>query len=364
MATASYPRILILGGGFAGMSVAQELIRLLPRERRCDITLVDRNNFSLFTPMLTEVVGGDVDPGSVVAAIRSLSPRVRFEQGRITRIDAASRSVSIEVGDGAQSIPPAERTLQADQLVIALGSITNFHHIPGLQDNALTIKSVTEAEAIRHRAIALLERADEEPDPAVRRQLLTFVVGGGGFSGVETMAALNDLVRGLRPQFSAVQAEDVRTIIVQPGPRLLPELDERLASYAQRELERRGVEVMLGTRVASAGPDNVELERGDAAHGDDHSSARAVMRVAARTLVWAGGVQPNPVVAQSGFKLGRHHAIVVDAGCAVPGHAGVWALGDCAEVPEPRGKGTYAPTAQNATREGKQVARNIVATLN
>lgn len=350
--SAGRPSVVILGSGFAGVGVAQGLSQLVPAEEAWDVTLVDRNNFFLFTPMLTEVAGGTVDPESIVAAIRALAPSVRFQQGRIESIDPAEKTVTICIGDEARNIPPVRQTLRADHLVIALGSVTNYHHISGLAQHSLTIKSVADAEAIRNRAIALLERAGEEGDSSLRRQLLTFVVGGGGFSGVETMAALNDMVRGLLPHFPAVSPDDVRTVIVQPGDRLLPEIGAGLAGYAQRELERRGVEVMLNTLVSGAGEDYVEVK----------PSSGEPQRISARTLIWAGGVKPNPAVESSGLKLGPHHGIVVDACCRVPDHQGLWALGDCAEVPRP-GSGTYTPTAQNATREGARVAQNMVATV-
>lgn len=356
MASDSRPKIVILGAGFAGMAAARELARLLP-DGQAQITLVDENNFLLFTPMLTEVAGGEVDPVDIVAAVRAMVPQVRFEQGRVERIDIDHHQVSLCIGGDTAGVDPMERTLHADQLVIALGSVTNFHGIPGLAEHAVGIKSVAEAEAIRNRALALLELADEEPDSDRRRRLLTFVVGGGGFSGVETVAALNDLIRRLAPHYRRVAPADIRTMVVHPGARLLPELSEGLAAYTRRALEQRGVEVMLHTLVAGAGPECVEIK---AASKDGSDDAR---RIEAGTLIWAGGVKPNPVIDAAGLRLGKHHGIVVDGCCRVEGRPGIWALGDCAEIPRPDGKGTYAPTAQNATREGKQVAENIVATL-
>jgi NADH dehydrogenase len=347
-------RVVIVGAGFAGMGVAQHLAQAMPEPEACDIVVVDQNNFSLFTPMLTEVVGGDVSPGEIVAAVRALTPRVTFEQGRVTAIDAGARTVTLTVGDQSQDIPQVSKTLQADHLVIALGSVTNFHSISGLEEHSFTIKTVQDADAIRNRALALLERADEESDRETRRALLTFVVGGGGFSGVETMAALNDLLRGMVDQFPQIDAGDVRTILVHPGERLLPELDAGLAKYAQQKLEERGVEVRLSTEVTGAGADYVEVKA---------SRAQQSERIAAYTCVWTGGVQPNPVIDSAGLQLGKHHGIVVDACCRVKDHSSVWALGDCAEVPKPGNGGSYAPTAQNAIREGAQVAKNIVASL-
>jgi NADH:ubiquinone reductase (H+-translocating) len=362
--------VVILGAGFAGVAVATELAALLREtegtaqdgQERCGIVLIDLNNFSLFTPMLTEVVGGEVDPADIVAEVRSFSPRITFVQGRVDKIDPQTKSVMVSVGDETSDIPQMQRTLHADHLVIALGSITNFHHISGLEQHSLTIKTVEEAEAIRNRALMLFERADEEPDPHARRRLLTFVVGGGGFSGVETMGALNDLVRtlvhrtgsGHRHRYPGIDPADVRMVLVQPGPELLPEISPRLAAYARTKLEERGVEVVLNTRVTGAGVDYVEVE-------DMHT--HHTRRIEAQTLVWAGGVKPSPVIGTAGLEIGHRHGVKVDACCAVPGHSAVWALGDCAEVPQSGGEKIYAPSAQNATSQGKQVARNIVAVM-
>jgi len=348
------PKIVVLGAGFAGLETTKHLAKLLPEANSADIVVVDENNYSLFTPMLTEVAGGEVDADEIVTAIRSLGPRVTFEQGRIGRVDSGSKTVTFTIGDEAMGIPQAERTISADHLVIALGSVNNFHGIPGVSAHSLTVKTLEDAATIRNRAIALLERADEEPDADQRRALLTFVVGGGGFSGVETMAALNSMVRELLPEFSRVTTDDVHTIIAHPGKRLLPELDGGLAAYAQRKLQERGVDVRLNTEVSGAGMDYVELKE---------SAGGRTSRVPSHMFIWTGGVKPSPVISSAGLDLGKHHGIVVDNCCRVKDHPGIWALGDCAEIPKPDHSGTYAPTAQNATREGALVARNIVAAM-
>lgn len=343
------PHIVILGGGFAGVGAARELARRLNKEDAARITLIDRHNYQLFTPMLTEVAGGEIEPSHTVSAIRRLSPRVTFVQGRVDHIALEGKRVTLVAGDPDEGAAGAQQVLHADHLVIALGSVTNFHHLKGLPEHALTIKSVGDAAAIHNRALALLEAASAEPDGAQRRAMLTFVVGGGGFSGVETMAALNDLVRDVAKRYPTLSDLPVRTMLIHPGERLLPELGAKLAHYAQRQLERRGVEVLLKTKIAGAGPDYVELDGGH--------------RIEAHLLVWAGGVAPSPVVDTLDCPRGKHGGIAVEPTMAVPGHPGVWALGDCAEIPRAGGKGTYAPTAQNATREGTLVARNIVASM-
>lgn len=342
------PNIVILGAGFAGVAVAQELARLLPREADATITLIDQNNFFLFTPMLTEVVGAEVDPGDIVVAVRRLSPRTRYVQGRIEAIDPAERNVTVQLGDG---VVQQQQSIKGDHLVIALGAVTNYHGISSLREHALTIKTVADAQAIRARALALLELARAEPDSARRRQLLTFVVGGGGFSGVETMAALNGLVRAQADRYGP-GSNEVRCVLVQPGNRLLPEISQGLASFAQRELERSGVEVALGHRVTAAGADWVELD----------PPLQGETRLSTSCLVWAGGITPSPVLHTAGLALGRHGGLVVESDGRVRGIEGVWALGDCAEFPRPGG-GTYAPTAQDATREGARVGQNIAASL-
>jgi NADH:ubiquinone reductase (H+-translocating) len=336
-------RIVILGAGFAGLNTARQLARLLPDHDRGRITLVDQNNFLLFTPMLTEVAGGELDARHIVAPPRQLSPRVRFEQGKVTTIDLAKRSVTLEVEPGV------ERTLAADHLVIALGSTPNYHGIAGVREHSVGMKSVRDALEIRNRVLAGLERAATEQDAGRRRAALTFVVAGGGFTGVETMAAINDLARESVGNYPSIAPDDIAAYLVEPGERLLAELNEDLAAFAQQKLEERGVRVMLNTKIAVVGDGFVELEGG--------------RRIETRLLVWAAGVMPNPLVKELPCRKGKHGGIAVDACCAAPDYPGVWALGDCAEVPKPQGDGTYAPTAQNATREGELVARNIVAAL-
>lgn len=340
-------KIMILGAGFGGVYCARELVRLLPHHDDGKIVLVDQHNFFLFTPMLTEIVGGMIDPSHIVNAVRRLSPCVHFVQGRVDSIDLHTRQVTVAVGENDANIPEETQTYAAEQIVIALGSVTNFRSIPGLSLHALTIDSLGDAATIRNRALALLERADAEEDAEQRRALLTFVVGGGGYSGVETVAALNDLLREAAQAYNRIDPREIRMLLVHAGKRLLPELTPSLAAYAQEQLTERGVEVRLNTPVTGAGEDWVQA---------------GMERIATHLLVWSGGLRPSPIIDQLPCKRGKHGGITVDAACRVPEFSGVWALGDCAEIPMGGGE-TYAPTAQNATREGTQVARNIVATL-
>ena len=343
-------RILILGGGFAGTHVADQLAALLPQPDDATITLVDQNNYSLFTPMLTEVTGGLVDTNHIIRPLRNMSPRIEFVQAHIEQIDLTAHCVTVTIGNNQAGLPQSQRSLPYDHLVFAVGSVPHYYDIPGLKEHSLTNKTLEEAAAIRRRVLAVLERANSETDASLRRALLTIVVGGGGYTGVETIASINDLVRDHLPDYPNLRQEDVHILLFEMGNRLMTELSaEGLAAYAQHKLEQRGVEVRLNTSLAEAGEDYISFKNGE--------------RLETHTLIWAGGITPDPVTQSLGLQLGKHKGIVADACCAVPNHPCVWAVGDCAEIPMPDGNKMYAPTAQNAEREGAQAARNIVAIL-
>ena len=340
-------RFLVLGCGFAGTAVAQELARLLPGADNGEILLIDTDNYLLFTPMLTEAAGGELDPRHIVSPVRRMNARVSFVQGRITAIDLATRTVQVQAGAG--NLQPVARSYSGDHLVIALGSVVSYHGLPGIEEHSIGMKRLEHATRAFHRISICLEQAAIEEDPAKRRELLTFVVGGGGYTGVETMAAINDLVRTEVNNLPTLESSEVRTLLVHPGDKLLPEITDDLSRYTLEKLKERGVEVRLNTSINSAGEDFVEIGKGE--------------RIPTRTLIWAAGVTPNPLLTDLPAQHGKHHGLAVGGDCRVPEHDGVWALGDCAEIPEPDGKSTYAPTAQNATREGTMVARNIVRML-
>ncbi|HEY8285312.1 MAG TPA: NAD(P)/FAD-dependent oxidoreductase [Chloroflexota bacterium] len=343
--------IVILGAGFGGVATARGLAKLLPKEGNATITLVDQNNFFLFTPMLTEVAGGELDTRHVVNPIRQLSPRVRFEQGRVDGVARDNGGWRVTLTRDGPGGAPERKSLPAGQVVLALGSTPSFHHLEGVEEHALTMKSLGDASELRNRALSLLERADGADRQTERDGLLTFVIAGGGFTGVETMAALNDFVRSSLRYYPRLRKDQVRMYLVEEASRLLPELSASLAEYATRKLRDRGVEIILDTGVSSVSDHEVRLTNGRA--------------IAARTFLWAASLAPSPVVAAIDVPKSKKGAVVVDPTCAVSGQPGLWALGDCAEVPRTRHgeKGTYGQTAQNASREGALVAENIAATL-
>ena len=229
-------QILILGGGFAGVAVARYLDRTVAKRADVEVTLVSRDNFTLFTPMLHEVVASDLEPSDICNPLRKLLRRVTVLDGRVQKIDCAARRATIGYGTSKLS-----RDLRFDHLVLALGSETNYFGIPGLAERAFGIKTIGDAVMLRAGIIAMLEAASVEPNPDRRKRMLTFVVGGGGFSGVETVGAINDLARQSLRHYGQIDPREVRVVLIHGGPVILPELGEALGLYAQEKLtERRG----------------------------------------------------------------------------------------------------------------------------
>ena len=341
--SAAPTRVVILGAGFGGLYCALELERRLPRDGSVEVTLVNRENFVLFTPMLHEVAASDLDLTHIVNPIRKLLRRVRFFEGDVEAIDLDGRTVRVSHGEGHH-----HHDLPWDHLVLALGSVTNFFGMPGLAERALTMKSLGDAIALRNRLIEQLEEADYECSAGSRDHLLSVVVAGGGFAGVETIAGVNDFLREALRFYPHLRERHLRLVLVHAGEVILPELDPGLGAYARQKLAARGVEIRTGTRVTAVHPGTVELSDGT--------------RVPATTLVWTAGTSPHPLL--GGLDCRRERGrIVVDEHLRVPGRPGVWALGDCAFVPDRKRGGAHPPTAQHALRQGKVLARNLVAGL-
>jgi NADH dehydrogenase len=335
-------RIAILGGGFAGVYTALELEKRLGHDPGVRITLISRDNFFLFTPMLHEVAASDLDLTHIVSPIRTLLRRTHVFVGEVKAIDLNRRQVVV-----AHGFDEHRHVEDWDQLVIALGSTTGIHGVPGLEEHALTMKTLGDAMHLRNRVIATLEEADAEC-ATDRRALLTFVVAGGGFAGVETLAGLNDFVREALAFYPNLSADQLRLVLVHSGPEILPELGPELGRFAETRLRRRGVEIRTATRVTAVSEDAVMLSDGET--------------LPTRLVVWTAGTAPHPLLGSLPCARDRGR-IVVDEMLAVPGHAGVWALGDCALVPDRRTGRGHPPTAQHALREARTAARNVTATL-
>jgi NADH:ubiquinone reductase (H+-translocating) len=340
-------RVVILGGGFGGVSAARRFEQLLPWTPWLDVTLVSQRNYLLFTPMLAEVAAGSVESSNVGVPLRAACPRTRFRRAEVLGVDPGRRVVHLRSGDALEELP-------YDHLVLALGAVPNLRDLPGVAEVALTLATLEDARRLRDHVLAQLEQADQELDPAERRRWLTFVVAGGGFAGTEAVASLFDLVHSVLRYFPQVRAGEPRFVLVHSRDRILPELGERLAGYASGKLVARGIELRLGVTVATARPDAVVLSDGE--------------RLPARTLVWAAGCRPSPVPLtgpdRSGRRSPRHRALPVGPTLGVRGHDGLWAVGDCARVPDPSRPGAACPpTAQHAARQGRTVADNVVAAM-
>jgi len=335
-------RILILGGGFGGLYAALEF------ERRCDpaleVTLVTQENFFLFTPMLHEVAASDLDLTNIVNPVRKLLRQVRTFVGEVQSVDLNARRVTVSHGFALHA-----HALDYDHLVLGLGSVTNFFGIPGLAERAQCMKTLRDAIDLRNRLIAHLEEADTECAKSDREPLLTFVVAGGGFAGVETIGSLNDFLHEALPYYPNLKPGMLRLVLVHPGDYVLPELGPELGRYASEQLRARGVEIHANTKVTGVTPREVALSDG--------------VNVPSFTLVWTAGTSPSPTLARIDLPKERGK-IVVAPTLRVPGRPEVWALGDCALIPDVAKDGAFhPPTAQHASREGAVLARNIIAAV-
>jgi NADH dehydrogenase len=336
-------RVLVLGGGFGGLYAALELEKRLAADPDVEVTLVNRDNYFLFTPMLHEVAASDLDLTDIVSPVRKILRHVDFFEGTVDRVDLPRRRVTVSHGNDRH-----QHELSYDYLVIALGSTTNFYGLPGLEERAMTMKSLSDAIHLRNRLIALLEEADTECAEANRDALMTFVVAGGGFAGVETIAGINDFVRDALQFYPRVRRGGVRMVLVHAGGTVLPELGEKLGGYAQRKLVERGIEVHTNARVERCTENAVTLSTG--------------VVLPCQTIVWTAGTSPHALLADLPCER-DHGRLCVNEFLEVGGWSGVWALGDCALVPDRRTGRFHPPTAQHALREGTLVARNIVAAI-
>jgi NADH dehydrogenase len=335
-------QIVILGGGFAGVEVARYLDGTAAKRADVEVTLVSRDNFTLFTPMLDEVASGDLEPAQICNPLRKLFRYVTVLSGEIKAIDLAARQVTLSYGIGLLT-----RELPFDHLVLALGSETNYSGIPGVAEHALGMKTLGDAVMLRAKVIAMLEAASIEPDLGRRKRMLTFVVAGSGFAGVETVGAINDLARESLPHYGQVDPREVRVVLIG-GKAILPEIGEALGLYTQEKLRERQIEVKVGAKV-------IAYTEG-AVHCSDMEA------IPTETLVWAAGVSPSPILKDIPWEL-QKGKVVVGSNLEVPRIPGVWAVGDCAAIIDPISKLPYPPTAQHALREGRHAAKNICARL-
>ncbi|HZO28469.1 MAG TPA: NAD(P)/FAD-dependent oxidoreductase [Chloroflexota bacterium] len=336
------PRVLILGAGFGGLTTAIELGRLARTGQALDVTLVDRANYHLFTPMLYQVATGLLEPGNVEYPARAIARDYgfRFREGQIEAIDLGQRQVTV---GGEQ--------LGYDRLVIALGSVTNYFGNASIERSAASLKTLGDAVAIRNRVVEAFERADVTRDVRERQALLTFVIVGGGATGVELVGSLHTLIQnGLLPVYPSIDRHEVRVILAEAGPKLLNGIDPWMGEEAVRRLQRKGVEVWLDNPATDVSEAGIAFKDG--------------RFVPSRTVVWAAGVRPSPMTAALDVERGRDGRLVVDEHLRLASHPEVFALGDCAWFPIPEENGRPAPpNAQTAVRQAPVVAANVAASL-
>jgi NADH dehydrogenase len=338
-------RVLILGGGFAGVYTAMHLERIWRHDPSVEVTLVSRHNYFVMTPLLFEAGSGVLDPRHAVSPIRKLfrgkgRGPVRFVQADVTSIDLDHRKVHARL----EFQDPIE--LPYEHLVLALGGVTNTSLIPG-SEIAMTFKTMGDAISLRNHVIRQFELADVEREPAVKRKRLSFVQIGAGFVGMELMGELTTFVHSVSDLYPNVDLRrDCRFELIEAAGRIAPEFDEELADYAADVLKRRGVKIRVNTKVTRIEPGTVHLDGGETIETD--------------TMLLASGVAPSPIVRELPVERDRKGRIVVEATMRCKQRPEVWALGDNALIPDPSGK-PYPPLAQHALREAKQLADNITA---
>jgi len=333
--------VVIVGGGFGGLAAARELERAMPRQS-ARLTLVNRTNFMLYTPFLPEAAAGTLEPRHVVTPLRDILDRTYLRLGSVVGHDPGAKTVTLRRKGGE------EEALPYDQLLLALGSVSRTLPVPGLAEHAVGFKSLADAIYLRNHVVETLEEANATDDPARREELLTYVFVGGGYAGLEALAELQDFAADAMESYPRARLHGMRWVLVEAADRVLPEIDAGLAEYAVRELRGRGIDIRLGTTL-----ERVEADRASLSGGET---------LPTRTVVWTAGVAPQPVLRQLSLPLDQRGRVPVDGHLRVEGLDSVWAIGDCAAAPDPRG-GTCPPTAQHAVRQGPVAARNLAAEL-
>ena len=336
-------QVVIVGGGFAGVSIGMELGRLTKHDRSIDVHLVSNENYFVFQPLLPEVVSCSVEPSHILNPIRHLCPHVHFHCAGVTGIHTERNQISI-VGTDARRA----RTLSYDHLILCPGLSMDASKVPGMAEHSLPIKTLGDAFHLRNHVLSRLEEADVERDDTQRKRDLTFVAIGGGFSGVETVAGLNDMLKDVLPYYPRARKTGYRVILIHATGRILNELDEGLADFATKKLQERRVEIMLNTKVKEITPTGVVLSNGE--------------RVGAETVISTVGNSPHPMISKFAVPQEKGR-ILVDECLRIQDSKHLWAIGNAALVPDVRRGGYCPPTAQYALRQGRHCARNVLATI-
>lgn len=344
MTVSQKQRIVILGGGFGGVYTAIYLEKKLKYRNDVEVILISKENYFVFQPMLAEVVSGSIGILDTVSPLRRLLPRTTLFIRDVEEINLEQKTVALSPG-----FRPRQMILPYDHLVLALGTVTDFRGLPGLYEHALPFKNLADAVALRNHLIHVLEEASIEPDPTTKKELLTFVIAGGGFSGVEVAAEMNDFLREVASRYRGLSRDDIHVILLHSGERILErELAPDLGEYAQNILRKRGVDIRLKTRLRTASQNAAILQNGEI--------------IPSKTVVSTVPSSPHPLIETLSLPKERGK-LQVDETLQIVGNPAVWALGDCALVPYPGADKYCPPTAQHATRQAELLAKNLLAAI-
>jgi NADH dehydrogenase len=349
-------KILILGGGFAGVECARKLESEFGDDPEIDIVMVSEDNFLLFTPMLPQVASGMIETRHIVLPIRTVCKKTKFYEGRVKNIDPYGKIVTLWGTGDKRGI-----SIHYDFLVVALGSETNFFGMADVEKNAYTMKTLNDAVMLRNRVIDMLEQAENETNPILRKSFLNFVVVGGGFAGIETAGELMDLLLDARKHYPTIQKDDLKVIVLEALGMILPGFNEKLADFAKDKMVERGIDIRLKTAVTSFDGNEVTTKSLDE-HPKDSVDTSVVDSIITKTLIWTAGVTPVNTIKRSMFKTEKGKLIVNDF-LEVSDFPGVFAIGDCALHIDPETQRPLPPTAQIAEAQAKIAAKNLISLI-
>jgi NADH dehydrogenase len=349
-------KILILGSGFAAVECARQLESKFRKDPEIELVMIGEDNFLLFTPMLPQVASGMIETRHIVFPIRTICKKTKFYEGRIKNIDPYGKLVTLWGTRDKRSI-----SIHYDFLVVALGSETNFFGMADVEKNAYTMKTLNDAVMLRNRVVDMLEQAENETNPILRKSFLNFVVVGGGFAGIETAGELMDLLLDARKYYPTIHKEDLKVIVLEAMGGILPGFNKKLADLAKRKLIERGIEIQLKKTVTSFDGNEVTIKTLDETPKDsiDQSEINSIIT---KTLIWTAGVTPVNTIKRSMFKTEKGKLLVNDF-LEVQKFPGVFAIGDCALFVDPITNRAFPPTAQIAEAQAKIAAKNLISLI-
>jgi len=347
---------VILGGGFAGVECARQLESQFKNNSKIELLMVSEDNFLLFTPMLPQVASGMIETRHIVLPIRTICKNTKFYEGRVKNIDPYGKLITLWGTRDRRGI-----SIHYDFLVVALGSETNFFGMSDVEKNAYTMKTLNDAVVLRNRVIDMLEQAENETDPILRKSFLNFVVVGGGFAGIETAGELMDLLLDARKHYPTIQKKDLRVIVLEALGMILPGFNQKLAGFAKDKMVERGIDIRLKTAVTSFDGNEVTTKTVDPTPNDSIDDA-VIDSIRTKTLIWTAGVTPVNTIKRSMFKTNKGKLIINDF-LEVPDFPGVFAIGDCALFLDPETQRPFPPTAQIAEAQAKVAAKNLISLI-